>query len=979
MGGDFFVGRAGELALLEELLAVVVDGVGGAVLVEGEQGIGKTALLRQALGEAAAVGCALRWGSADELRQRLPLRLMTECLGTGGRAEGADGPGPGDAERAVGAGPLAGAAWPVPPGDPVAAGVERLLAQVDRLCAVSPVVLVVEDLQWADEASVLVWQRLAAAVRQVPLLLAGSLRPGTGHDELGRLRRGLVARGGTVLSLGPLAPPELSELAGRLAGGRLGRRLAEVVGRAGGNPLYARELVDALVRDGRVRVAAGAAELAGRGAPQVPTSLAAAIGGRLSALRPQTAEVLGWAALLGQEFTVTDLAVVTGRAAGQQVGVVEEAVTAGVVGETLDVGVAGRGAGAGPQLAFRHGLIRQVLYDGMPQKLREASHLQAARALAAAGAAPERVAAQVVAAPDAGEPWVLEWLADAAPVLTYRAPQVAAGLLRGALSRMPDAEPQREALEAALVTVAFLLTLDEEVERVARPLLARTADPDRAAQVAWLLAYGLGRTGRGAEAAAVADDALARPGLSDVWAARLLARQALTTMESQGPLDRLAEFAGLALAGAERAGDRFATGYAVHALAALAYYRQDHAACLGYIDRALAVIGDDPQTTDLRLLLLSNRCMMLNALDRSAEAGTTIRQALDLAERAGTPRLGIICAATAECYFEAGQWDDALAVLETAVGIPGTGYIPVFLHGLIALVAGHRDDRAAAEEHLAAARDPAHGHVNYRASRYWLMLARALAAEQAGQPGEALAVLAQCLDPGIAEGMPDRYLLLPALTRLALTTGDTATAAAAARAAADDADREPLPIRTAAADHCYGLADGDPAPALAAAGYYQSTGRPPERAQALEDAAMLLAARGDLPAARRVVGEAAGLYRGLGAQWDLRRAAARLRPYGIRLGARGQRPRPAQGWEALTPTETQIAYLVAKGHSNPDIAAELWLSRNTVQNHISHILAKLGARSRIEIVREALQHPAAADHAQTALHARADVPRRAGT
>jgi DNA-binding CsgD family transcriptional regulator len=76
-------------------------------------------------------------------------------------------------------------------------------------------------------------------------------------------------------------------------------------------------------------------------------------------------------------------------------------------------------------------------------------------------------------------------------------------------------------------------------------------------------------------------------------------------------------------------------------------------------------------------------------------------------------------------------------------------------------------------------------------------------------------------------------------------------------------------------------------------------------------------------------------------------------------------PTAVTGWQALTPTETKIAYLVAAGQSNPDIAAGLWLSRNTVQTHVSHILTKLGARSRVEIAREALQHPPAREHAHT--------------
>src|SRR5260370_11795843 len=100
-----------------------------------------------------------------------------------------------------------------------------------------------------------------------------------------------------------------------------------------------------------------------------------------------------------------------------------------------------------------------------------------------------------------------------------------------------------------------------------------------------------------------------------------------------GQLDRAAEFAEQALAGAEQASDRFAAGYALHVLALMAYLRRDHAAHLRHLDRALEVIGDDPQTADLRLLLLSNLCRRLEDLDRHAEAGAAIRQALDLGER----------------------------------------------------------------------------------------------------------------------------------------------------------------------------------------------------------------------------------------------------------------------------------------------------------------------------------------------------------
>src|SRR6202043_2492974 len=138
-----------------------------------------------------------------------------------------------------------------------------------------------------------------------------------------------------------------------------------------------------------------------------------------------------------------------------------------------------------------------------PRAVREALHLQAAQALARAGEPAERVAAQLAAAPEAASEWVWDWLATAVPTLSYLAPQVAAGLLRRALAHLPEADARREVLEAGLVRVGFLLLLGEEVERVAGPLLARTRDPDRAAEVAWLLAYTLARVGRHGEAAEV--------------------------------------------------------------------------------------------------------------------------------------------------------------------------------------------------------------------------------------------------------------------------------------------------------------------------------------------------------------------------------------------------------------------------------------------------------------------------------------------
>jgi DNA-binding NarL/FixJ family response regulator len=95
---------------------------------------------------------------------------------------------------------------------------------------------------------------------------------------------------------------------------------------------------------------------------------------------------------------------------------------------------------------------------------------------------------------------------------------------------------------------------------------------------------------------------------------------------------------------------------------------------------------------------------------------------------------------------------------------------------------------------------------------------------------------------------------------------------------------------------------------------------------------------------------ALALYAKLGAAWDTSRAEARLRQVGVRRGRRQSPPeRPAFGWDALTETEHKVAALVAEGRSNPDIATQMFLSRRTVQSHVSSILAKLQLHSRVEL------------------------------
>jgi DNA-binding CsgD family transcriptional regulator len=311
-----------------------------------------------------------------------------------------------------------------------------------------------------------------------------------------------------------------------------------------------------------------------------------------------------------------------------------------------------------------------------------------------------------------------------------------------------------------------------------------------------------------------------------------------------------------------------------------------------------------------------------------------------------------------------GQWDDALAELGSdAADSPGLMYSflrerwsALLTHGVTALIAGHRDQRTTAGQQLRKGLALPIENVTDRENQDFLLAAHALALEQSGETRQAMARLAELL-PRHDDEMTLTHQWLPDLVRLALAAGDRQLAQTAARACQAEAAAETRPARaTAACLRCRGLLESDPAPLLDAVAHYRVVGPAVELPAALEDLAVVLAERSKDEEARTALNEAVNLYEGMLARWDVRRAESRLRAYGIRRSPRGRRtPRATFGWESLTPTEIKVAALVSQGGSTSDIARSLFLSRRTVQTYISRILTKLDAKSRVEIVTEALR------------------------
>jgi len=484
-------------------------------------------------------------------------------------------------------------------------------------------------------------------------------------------------------------------------------------------------------------------------------------------------------------------------------------------------------------------------------------------------------------------------------------------------------------------------------------VLSETADPALAGRVAWTVAYALTRLDRMAEAVEVADAALTRDGLPPVWLARLRARRAMS-LYAAGRNNEARADAERAEAEGSQAGDRLAMGYALYTLGLLEFYQRKNAiAGKEALERALAMFADDPEATDLVLLLMANLGGGLSALGLPDEADRMFTAIAAMADRGTEPRQGYVRVLSAVYSFYRGRWDDALTEVETAERLPLDTSFRRSLAGVVAQVAVHRDDRATAATSLRDAPEVELSDTGVGIMVEFLLDAWALSAERDARPADALARLLATFDPGGTGEFGQLGVIssqwLPEVVRLALATGQPGTAAAAARACAPggrDAGQA-----QAAAQHCQGLLDADPDAVLAAAGRLQAIGYPVFGAQALENAAVLHAERGDTKAARSAYLKAIDIFSDLGAAWDIMRADTRLRQYNIRRAARGVRHRSATGWDALTPTEQKIARLIAKGLSNPDIAGRMFLSRNTVQTHVSHILTKFNARSRVEIAR----------------------------
>ena len=936
-------GREAEIGALGEALGRVAAGGPAIVLVEGEAGIGKTRLLAEVLEDAADRRMCVAAGRAEELERTRPFGVLAAALGCTRSSP--------DPRRAAIAGllaaPGAGQLGPITVTSDSGLRfrvVDAFTDLVEELALGGPLVLGLDDMQWADPSSLLTVGALARRLTGLPVGIIGCLRPFPRVAELDRLAGALEAAGARHLVLHPLTGEAVTGLVAQVVAAEPGPRLLAEVAGAAGNPLFVTELLGALAQEEAILTVGGRAEVA---QTVLPPTLRLTILRRLSFLPETTLQALRSASVLGSAFSLTDLATVTGRPAVDLSVVLREAIRARMLEDD------------GARLRFRHELIRDAMYEDLAGSMRRDLHREAGQRLANAGAPALQVAEHLARGAATGDTEAVTWLTRAARQAAPRSPDVAADLLGQAAALMASGDPGHDQLLTERANSLMWAGRLADAEATCRLLLGRGLDPSLDGAVRARLGHVLLAGGRAGDGLCELERACESPLLTG---SRRAGAQAWTSMARLmlADLDGAAAAAEEARSAAVAARDHLATSVAMVSLALVSELRGNLEDALQIINDAVRLADDSPGRVGHRYPIHRFRADILTALGRLDEASSTIETGMRISEELGIPwGVALYQLAHALERFLAGHWDDAVAEIDTdtgLAGVPGGSYNLPLRRGVLSLIRLHRKDLPGARDAVATAPGELPGTaVGYRTE--WSMWAQALLLEAEGERAGAFETLSDCWDRCATSGLGLEFLVIgPDLVRLALAAEDAGWARDVAAAVTGAASCNEVPWITGAALRCQGLAENDAGVLQAAVDACARGSRPLELALACEDAGAAFARRGNVARADPLLDRAITIYERLGAARDLARAEAALRQMGVRRSRRVRHSRAQSGWQSLTPSERAVVDLVAEGLSNPQIGQRLYVSRRTVQTHLAHVFAKLHTTSRAQLAAEAARH-----------------------
>jgi DNA-binding CsgD family transcriptional regulator len=950
VGKRGLVGREAELGVVEGLVRALRNGQGGALYVAGEPGIGKTALLGEGLERSRQHGCLTLSGRAAELELELPFAVFTDALEHHLRSSQWAGVESLDDEQlALLAIVLPSLAWRRVRGHAAAQPDERhrllraMRALLESLASRQPLVLALDDLHWADAASVDLLCHLLHAGFENPVLLLLASRPAQSQSRLltaleGAERHGISRR----IELAPLSAAEAEEL--MAPGTDVGLRRV-LYRESGGNPFYLEQLVAAARHDAPLERSEGAMAEIG-----VPAAVCAAIHDELRALSTPARMLLQGAAVLGEPFE-PELAADT---AGIEAGAALEALDSLLDSDLI------RAADVPRRFRFRHPIVRGAIYEAAGGGWRLAAHGRAAAALVARGASAPARAHHVERSARIGDEEAIGVLVQAGQEAASHAPASAARWLDAALRLLPERgdtlERRAELLGQRAAALGMAGHLEESREALREFLLLAPQRPNplrlKTTVLAAILDEVLGRRESARrllleELATLPDQASAEAAelqrelafisfldadweATDAWARRSLAA------ECHGMV-RVGAFSALALAACGR-GDAEQARRPVSEAAALFDAITDEAVAahhpgvttwLGRAEVCTEHFGDAVRHQARALAISRARGQRHLTVAMLATQG----QALALSGRVSE------LVEAAEAAVDAALLSASDTLLGWAMALRCQANVETGdLHAAVRY--GERGARAGSRR------------ASPLAGTAPLQLASALL--EIGEPG-------RCRDLLLAtDGQPDfppfplyEGLCYELLVRAELMLGHPDRADEFASRAEDSARRLRLQIPLSQAHRVRAmvlLERGKPREAaelaFASSEAADQVGAPVEAGRSRTLAGRALAQAGERNAAISALERAYEQLSGCGAVRRLDEAARELRKLGRAMPRAGRGRLTDSTGLGLTARELEVLEHVAAGKTNREVADELFLSVRTVDRHLSRIFDKLGVNSR---------------------------------
>lgn len=948
------LGRHQEVESLRHELSAARQGQSRFVLVTGEAGIGKTRLLDELVAIADDDGFLTLGGRGSEFDTERPYGLYADALDAYLAALDARALERLETDRL---GALAAVFPSLHRLDQAveypASVTERFRAHhavrdlLERLAARQPLLLVLDDLHWADGASLELTSYLLRTPPQGEVVLAIGLRSG-------QLGQSLSAAIGAfqlmphvqALNLQPLDEDSVREL----VAGVEDLDVNDLLHLSGGNPFYALQLA---------RSGLGHAPVEERGL-EVPPAVAAAVAVELAALSETERSVAQAAGVAGDPFDL-DLTV----AASDEP---EEAVL-----EAIDILLSRdlvRETDVPRRFQFRHPIVHRAVYGSCPPSVKVSCHRRVVEALGRRGAPATALAAHVEQSARYGDAGAVAILADAAEEAATKAPTSSIRWLSAALRIVPsDASgTQRIGLLTRLAASESALgRFAEAHDALEECLLVGSQDGEessdvslvvRCAEVEQLLGRHEESRARLEKAYAEIDHPASPAGVS-----LLVALTAASLYLSDQ--EHMLEWGRLAVEAATELGDQALLAAGLGAYAMGAAFAGQESLAIEQHDRCARLVDDlaDAEIVS-RLDALSNLTMAELYLDRHVLGAAHGARALELARTTGqvhllptlTPILGMSLAMAGEMKQSADVLDDAIEAARLVGDAQGL-CMNLFNRELAALMAGDIDTALGVGiESLELARSVDNGVIT--------AFAGAIHAQTLMEAGDADAALALLLESVGGEEIPLlagswRAHFLELLTRCSLAVGDHERAVAACTRLRKQADDHGLGLTELMADRAeahVALAEGRAADAVEAASAAMSAAEQIEaRTHAVVSRALLgqtLVAAGRRNDAIEVFEAAADQFASLGAVRYRDQVESELRSLGRTTAHRRSAPgQDTVGVESLTGRELEVAALVVDRRTNREIAEELFLSTKTVETHLRNIFNKLGVSSRVEVAR----------------------------